>query len=394
MPESSIRPLDRTGRETALVEMSHLPSRWQRKARSRLTPDDRLKLELLRRSLPATATAAAELPCKDSPLQLLSGKPGPVADAFVAADELRQLNALDDRKHVVQVEPRPISPSSPLGHGDRRMASPAPPRWAGSQTMSAARTAGVLAAGALEKVARAAAAADKAASASTWVPGNRFKVGLEKLVRMAAHDAQDAAEKEELSARRDAVARARQEERAEPSPRDRLERLKAAEIAIFRRGSDEIKGRAALERAMHVHELKASAAEAKEYMRNGRRLAAKVLEDQLANQISGIKKREREVYGERQRKMDMRDADVEAAKARAARRREGRAKQATCVAESNAFTANASQLARHVGKFTTTSHKAQNARGMRRWVKDQKVHKEDMRIRMLKRVQELQEEKR
>lgn len=246
----------------------------------------------------------------------------------------------------------------------------------------------------MEKVARAAAAADKAAAASTWVPGNRFKAGLEKLVHMAAHEAQDAAEKEGLSARRETVARARQDERAEPSPRDRLERLKAAEVAIFRRESDEMKDRAALERAMQGHELKASAAEAREYMRNGRRLATRVLEEELANQISGIRKRESEVNGERQRKLDKRDADVGAAKDRAVRRREGRAKQALCVAESNTFTAHASQLARHVGKFATTSHKAQNVRGMRQWVKDQRVHKQDMRWRMLKRVQDLQEEKR
>ncbi|CAN0152886.1 unnamed protein product, partial [Scytosiphon promiscuus] len=391
VPESSIRPLDSTGRETALVEMSHLPSRWQRKARSLLTPDDRLELELLRRSLPATA--AAELPRRESPMQLLAREPGPEADASVGADELRRFNASDTRRPV-QVEPGAVAPGSPPGRGGGRMMSQSPPRWAGSQTMSAVRTAGGLAARALEKVARAAAAADKATAASTWVPGNRFKVGLEKLVHMAAHEAQDSAEKEGLSARREAVAKARHEERAEPSPRDRLEKLKAAEVAIFRRESDEMKNRVALERAMHGDELKASAAEAREYMRSGRKLAAKVLEEELTKQISGIKKWESNVNGERQRKLDARDADVAAAQERAIRRRESRAKQALCVAESAAFTSHASQLARHLGKFTTTSHKTQNVRGMRRWVKDQKIHKEDTRRRMLKRVQELQDEKR
>ncbi|CAM9206404.1 unnamed protein product [Hapterophycus canaliculatus] len=388
VPESSIRLFDRTGKESALVEMSHLPSRWQRKTRSLLTPDDHVELELLRRSLPATA--AAELPRRDIPVQIISRKE---ADASVAGDESRRFNAYSDRGRV-QVEPRPFSPGSPSGRGSGRMTSPSPPRWAGSQTMSAARTAGGLAAGALGKVARAALAADKAAAASTWVPGNRFKVCIEKLVHMAAHEAQDAAGKEELSARRETVARARQEERAQPSPRDRLERLKAAEVAIFRRKTHEMKDRAALERAMHGHELKANAVEARECMQNGRKLAAKVLEEELANQITGIKKQESKVDRERQRKLDKREADVGTAKARAARRREGRAKQALCVAESNVFAAHASQLARHIGKFASTSHKAQNVRGMRRWVKDRKVEKEDMRRRMLKRVQELQEEKR
>lgn len=391
VPESSIRPRDCTGREPVLVEMSHLPSRWQRNVRSRLTPADRLELELLRRSLPAIIPADSWLGGR--PVQLLSGRPQREAGAFAPTDEPRQFNGLDGRG-LVLVEPRPVSPGSPLGRSGRGVLAPSPPRWASSQTMAAARTAGGLAAEAMEKVARAAAAADEAATASTWVPGNRFRMGLEKLVHLAAHELQDATEKAGLSARRDTVSRARHAEHAEPSPRDRLERLKAAEAAIFRRESDEINDRAAFEKAIHNHELKINAVEAREYVRESRRHAVEALEAELSNKVADSKRRESEVEVERRRSLEKRQADVQAAKARATKRREGRTNQALSLAESRAFTENASQLARYVGKHASVSHKAQNARGMRQWVKGQKLHKEDMRRRMLRRVQNLQEQKR
>lgn len=387
VPESSIRPRDCTGKEPALVEMSHLPSRWQRHARSLFTPADRLELELLRQSLPTTTSAEPSL--SESPMQLLTNNPRQEADACIS-----QLDGLDGQR-LVPVEPRPVSPSNPLGRPDVHMKGcPSPPRWASSQTMSAARAAGGLAAKALEKVARAAAAADEAASPSTWVPGNRFRVGLEKLVHLTAHRAQDAAEKAELSGRRDNATRARHAEHAEPSPRERLEKLKAAEAAIFRHESDEINDRAAFERAIRDHELKASAMEAREYARDNRRLAAEALEVNLANQMVDTKKRESNVERERRRSLRKRQSDVESAKARVAQRQEVRAKQALRVEESNAFTTSASQLARHVNKHAAVLSKAQNARGVRRWVKDQKAHKEDMHRRMLSRVQKLQEQKR
>lgn len=387
VPESSIRPRDCTGKEPALVEMSHLPSRWQLQARSLITPADRLELELLRQSLPTTTSADPSL--SESPTHLLSDNPRHEADACIS-----QFDRLDGQR-LVPVEPRPGAPSSPLGRpGVQMKGCPSPPRWVSSQTMSSARAAGGLAAKALEKVARAAAAADEAASPSTWVPGNRFRAGLEKLVHLTAHKAQGAAEKVELSVRRDNATRAWHAEHAEPSPRERLEKLKAAEVAIFRHDSDAMNDRAALERAIRDHELKANAVEAREYARGNRKLAAEVLEVNLANQIADTKKRESEVECERRRSSRKRHTDVESAKARVAQRQDGRAKQALRVAESNAFTRSASQLARHVNKHATVLIKAQNARGVRRWVKDQKVHKENMHRRMLSRVQNLQEQKR
>lgn len=391
VPEGSIRPHDCTGREPALVEMSHLPSQWQRNARSCLTPADRLELELLRRSLPATTPTGP--PLGVSPVQLLSGKPQQEADALPSADETRRPDGLDGRR-LVLVEPRPLSPGSPLGRSGRGVLSPSPPRWAGSQNLAAVRNTGGLAAEAIERVAKAAAAADEAAIASTWVPGNRFRMGLEKLVHLDAHELQDAAEKVGLSARRDTISRARHAKRAEPSPRERLEGQKAAEAAIFRRESDGINHRAAFERALHDRELKVNAEEAREYMRESRRHVAEALGVDLTNKMADSRRRQSEVDGERRRNLEKRQADVRAAKARAAKRREGRMKQTVSLAESRAFTANASELARHVGKHASVSLKAQNARGMRQWVKGQKLHEEDMRRRMLRRVQELQERKR
>lgn len=389
--EGGIRPNDCTGREPVLVEMSHLPSRWQRNMRSRLTPADRLELELLRRSLPATTPAESSL--DGGPVQLLSSRPRQEADAFAPTDDPRQFDGLDGRG-LVLVEPRPLSPGSPPGRFGRGVLAPSPPRWASSQTTAAAPTAGGLAAEAMEKVARAAAAADEAATASTWVPGNRFRMGLEKLVHLAAHELQDTAEKAELSARRNAVSRARRAEHAEPSPRDRLEGLKAAEAAIFRNESDEINDRAALEKAIHDHELRMNAVEARGYQRESRRYVTEALEAELANKMADSRRRESEVERERHRKLEKRQADVQAAKARVTKRREGRTNQALRLEQSRVFTANVSQLAWHVGKHASMSYKAQNARGMRQWVTGQKLHKEDMRRRMLRRVQELQEQKR
>eukprot|EP00903_Cladosiphon_okamuranus_P010060 g9535.t1 len=392
VPQGGIRPLDRTGKEPALVEMSHLPSRWQQGMRSRLTPADRLEMELLRRSL--RATTAAESSSDGGPVQLLSGKPQRGVDLFAPTDDPRQLDGLDCRG-LALVEPRPTSPGSPLGRSlGGGVLAPSPPRWASSQTMAAARSAGGLAAEAMEKVARAAAAADEAASASTWVPGNRFRMGLERLVRLDAHELQEATEKARLSARRDTVSRARQAERAESSPRDRLERLKAAEADIFRRESDEINHRAAFEKAIHERELRVNAVEAREYMLKSRKHVAETLETRRANKMADSRRREGEAEAERRRSLEKRQADVHLAKARAAKRREDRAKQALSLAESRTFTANASQLARHVGKHASMAYKAQHARGVRQWVKGQRLHKEEMRRRMLRRVQELQEQKR
>ncbi|CAN0537060.1 unnamed protein product [Ectocarpus sp. 12 AP-2014] len=163
---------------------------------------------------------------------------------------------------------------------------------------------------------------------------------------------------------------------------------------MFRREADEINRRAALERAIHDHELKVNAAEAREYMRDGKRLTAESVKADLENQKCIIKKRESDVEEERQRHLDKRNADVDSAKARVAQRRKDRAKQELRRAESNTFTANASQLARHVCKHATVSYRAQNTRGMRRWAKGNKNHEEDGRRRMLRRVQELQEHKR
>ena len=260
--------------------------------------------------------------------------------------------------------------------------------------MSAAKSRGGGAVGDLEKLARAAAAEDEATAASTWIPGNRFRRDLEKLVQMATRDSQDASKERELSARRENVCRVRNVERGGPSPRDRLEALKAADVAIFRRESDALKDRSASEKARDEASRAVNVATVKGSLREGKQLAKLWIEDRQEKQIADVRKRENEVEVERHRLLEKRQADVAAAKARVTQRQAERSKKALYVAESNAFTANTSQLARYVGKYATMSHKSQNARGMRQWVKGKKVHEEDTRRRMLRRVQQLQEQKR
>lgn len=388
VPHTCLRPYDRTGKETALVEMSHLPSRWRQEARSRLTPDDRLEMELLHRSLAPTAehgevrSLLREDKYRHERLLTLSPCADISSSGGIAVDELGRFNGLSGR--VL------LRPESPVA----RMETSLVPRWAGSYTISTARNAEGLAAEALEKVARVAAAADEAVATRTWVPGNRFKRNLEKLVHLAAFESQNAAEDRELTARREAVVRTKIVEHAEPTPRDRLERLKAAEVAIFRREADERRCKAALDNALDRANRVANAAEAKECMRDSKELTDSCAKARRIRQIAESKQREDEVKHEHDVSLEKRNVDVQIAKARAFERRASREKQALCRAESNTFTANASQIARHVGKYSTISSKANAIGNKRRWVKGQQVHKEEMRRRMLKRVEELQETKR
>lgn len=388
--DDRLRPLDRTGIELALVEMSHLPSRWQRAARSLPTPADRLELELLRRSLLTTTPTAYS---EGGPLQLLCEAPPHEAGAIpVPAGELpHNFDGLSGRG--IPMPSRLHSPGSPAGRDDSRPGPP-PLRWVGSQTMSAAKSRGGPAVEDLEKVARAAAAEDEATAASTWIPGNRFRRDLEKLVQLAARDSQDASKERELSARRENVCRARNVERGGPSPRDRLEKLKAADVAIFRRESDALKDRSASEKARDEASRVVNVATVRGSMRDGKQLARLWVEDRQEKETADVRRREDELGVERHRQLEKRNADVTAAKTRATQRQAERSKKALYVAESNAFTANTSQLARYVGKYATMSHKSHNARGMRQLVKGKKVHEEDTRRRMLRRVQELQEQKR
>ena len=390
IPDDRLRPLDRTGVELALVGMSHLPSRWQRAARSLLTPADRLELELLRRSLLTTTPVEYS---KGSPPQLLCEAPPNEAGVIPApAGELpHNFDGLSGRG--IPLQSRLHSPGSPAGRDDTRCGPP-PLRWAGSQTMSAAKNRGGGAVGDLEKVARAAAAEDEATAVSTWIPGNRFRRDLEKLVQLAARDSQDVSKEKELSARRENVCRARNTERGGPSPRDRLEKLKAADVAIFRRETDALRDRSASEKARDEASRAVNVATVRGSMRDGKQLARLWAEDRHEKETADVRRREDEVEMERHRQLEKRQADVSAAKTRAMQRQAERSKKALYVAESNAFTANTSQLARYVGKYATMSHKSQNARGMRQLVKGKKAHEEDTRRRMLRRVHELQEQKR
>lgn len=397
---SCLRPHDPTGKDPALVSMSHLPSRWQHHARSLLTPADRLELELFRRSLDSTTPAELAV---ERPVHLLSGAP-PQADSpcFPRPEDTSRVEgiALGDLESFRGVGGRGLtpglrsrSPGSPPNRDGVRRSTPSP-RWAGSQTVAAARAGGQKTTWALEVAEKATAAADEAATATPWVPGNRFRRDLERLVSLAARESRGAAVEKELSARRDIVMRARNTEHLEPTPRDRLERLKAAEVAVFRRESDELRHKAAVEKAVETVERSSNVAEAREFARGGAKLTKSCMEARRSKHVSDARRWEEEVEEERLREEERQQGDVRMAKVRASQRRAERVKQALCRAESSAFTANASELSRHLGKHATKCRKAQSAGGMQRWIKGEKAHKDEMRRRMLRRVQELQEQKR
>lgn len=260
--------------------------------------------------------------------------------------------------------------------------------------MATARRAGGLAAAALEKVAKAAAAADEAAAASTWVPGNRFRRDLERLVSLTAREKQVAIEEKDLRSKRDAVLRAKTAAHEELSPRDRLERLKAAEIAVFRRENEELKKRADFDIAFEKVSRSANVTTAREYMRTGQEFVKASVEKKLAQKMTQFKQEQDKTEEDRQRVLERNGADAQEATAMAIRRRFERDKQAARRAESNEFMANASQLERHMGRHATASHKKQHTGILRRWVKGQKDHEEEIRRRMLQRVEALQERKR
>lgn len=396
VPESCLRPYDRTGKEHALVEMSHLPSCWQRDARCPSTPADTVELELFRRSLPYT-DQVDQPPAAESPNKLLrekpaigSANPNSRADS-ISTDKMCCLIGPDVRGIVPGIR---LSPTrSPVRHRGPRI-SPRAPLWAGSQTVSVARCARGLAASASDRIDAVPSEADKAAVENTWVPGNRFRRDLEKLVYLAARESQGAIEKRELSARRETVSRARNAEHFEPTPRERLESLKAADVAVFRREFLEKKVDAAFEKARETAERSANAADARGYKLDCSRLTKTYMETRLEKQVDDIKDRDAMMEEERLQKVEQRHLDVEIAKARAMQRRADQTKQASRHTECNTFASNTSQLTRYLGKYATKSHRAQTAGVLRKRVKEQKSDKQEMRWRMLKRVQELQKQKR
>lgn len=372
--------------------------------REMLTPSDRLESELLRRTLSPT-TPAPSLPIR-TPIALVpdtSPRTCNYARLFVDGDGKLDGVSASDLKHLGRLgihkyDPiaRPLWPGNPLGP-DPSQADSAAPHWEGSKNLSPTR-ASALAAEALDKVARAAAtgvaARDGVATATTWVPGNRFRRDLEKLVSLAAQEAKDAAAQIELDTKRRAVLSARSEGQDELTPRQRLQRLKAAEMAIFRREVDEQRHRTAAENAAEDIMRSNAVAEAREDERDSAETARLEVKVRRANQVADIKRRERELREEREREEQRRQGDVKRAKNRQRRRRTDRARQAASRAESNAFSTNASELIRHVRKHTSVCRKTQETEGMRKWVKDQKAHKDEMRQRLLERVKELQEHKR
>lgn len=386
------------------MAMSHLPSRWQLSARTAISPSDRVSMEILRHTLPltnavppqSTGTAPIVLvrnhPRTSNHARLLTHRNGTLEGLH--ASEVERLGSLTVRKHDPELAPTSVG-NALLQEAPR--ADPSAPRWTGSKTISTGR-AGGLAAGVLNKMARAvavgAAVGDGLVAASTWVPGNRFRRDLEKLVSLAAQQAHDAAERKELDARKQVVLHTRNGERGEPSPRERLGRLKAAEMAIFRREVEEIRARATAERSAEDFVRSNTVAGARANERESAEFVRADTGARRAKQIVDITRRQMGVEGVRRRETEKRGGDVETAKLRERQRRAGRARQAHLRAESSTFAASASELMRHVRKHTTMCHKAQHAGRMRKWVKGQKAYEEEMRRRLLERVKELQEQKR
>lgn len=407
VPDSCLRPYDRTGKEYALVAMSHLPSKWQSPARGALTPSDRVELELMRRTMPPTTPGAASQP-KVSPMVLVRESPTHALNNACVSMEIDtwgadlDIGALDGVRSPCggpRCPPgvRSSSPRSPRGR-DRRKELEMPTRhWTSSENMSTSR-AGELAGRTVNNVARAArggaAKAGEAIPATTWVPGNRFRRDLEKLVYLKAREAQETLEQNELDEKRKNVLQARSGEREEPSPRDRLERLKAAEIAAFRREASERRTRVVEAKVADAAVRSSAVTEARENARENAEWARLEMEVSKSTQARDRLEREVERGEERLREEERRQGDIDAARARVQQRQADRTRQAVSRAESNSFMTNASELVRRVRKHTAVYYKTQDARGMRKWVKGQKASNDETRRRLLKRVQELQTQKR
>lgn len=393
VPMACLRPFDRTGKEYALVEMSHLPSKWQWSARNNLTPSQRVESELLRRTLPLTTPAASSSTVSPrAPIHAHLSSDEDSKSRGVFAGDLDRLQAREVHKY--DPEARPLSRGDTLGPSPAQL-HPSIPRWEGSTNLSPTRNgSGVV--GAVDEVAKAVAVKDGVTMATTWVPGNRFRRDLEKLVSMAAQEAQDAVVREELELKRQAVllAKGGGTNKDDLTPRQRLERVKAAEIAIFRREVAEQREMTAAENAAQQCARSNAVLEAREHARDSAETARLGMQVMRANQIADNKLREDELEEEREREQAKRQGDVEMAKYRERRRRRARAKQMATRDASNAFTANASELIRHVRKHTSACYKAQVSEGMKQWVIGQKKHKDEMRRRLLERVKELQKRKR
>lgn len=402
VPENRLRPYDRTGKELALVEMSHLPSWWQRKARTFLTQVEALELELLRKSLRFASVT------RISPLQpgrlLRNNLPRDTAlPALSRADDGHQNDIAACEKdlllmgngHALADGLTQCSKGSTVeGDGVRTSFSSAR-RWAGSTKISGVKTLGGAAVrGGAGKDLTTVLTVDKAASARTWVPGNRFKRGLEKLVQQTALESQQEKRERDLRAKKDAIAKARSTEHPELTPRVRIEIEKAKEIAEFRRESDEVQYRAALENEIGKAERANKVAMAKEQEIICKRLSKLYTEERLEEQLADIKQSAERVNEERTKKAELWGQDVQIAMDRAMQSKRERARQAIRRAECSTFTSNASRLVRYVRQHETMSRKARSANRKRQWVERNKAQKEELHRRLLRRVEDLQSQNR
>lgn len=394
VPENRLRPYDRTGKELALVEMSHLPSWWQRKARTSLTPVEAFELKRLRKSLRfASVTQISPLqpgrllrndPPRDMALLALCRADGGHLNG-IAACEKDLIVTGNGRALAEGLTPCPKG--STVGGDDVITSFSSARHWAGSTKISGVKGLG-------GKQLTTFLTVDKAVSARSWVPGNRFKWGLEKLVQQTALESQQEKRERDLRAKKDAVAKARSAEHSELTPRVRIEIQKAKEIAEFRRETDEVQYRAALENEIGKAERANKVAMAKEEEIISKRLSKLYMEEKLEEQLADIKKSAERVEEERNKKTELWGKDVQIAMARAMQRKRERARQAKRREECFTFTANASRLVRNVRQHETMSRKARSVNWKKLWVQRNKAEKEDLHRRLLRRVEDLQSQNR
>ncbi|CAM9438906.1 unnamed protein product, partial [Discosporangium mesarthrocarpum] len=390
-PEGRLRPHDCTGREKALVDLSALPSPWCRAERDNLTPSERVKMDLTQRSLPPTSDSS----CR-------SGTQGVFVVSNSAGNTPRGEN---------------FAPRSPRGAGFGRGGtnekalmpvvgkqtllargachpSPLRPHSAAARTQAKKQAVNGWTASVDKEAAAEVVPKHGLLGAVQWVPGNRFRRDLEKLVALSAEQAQAQSDERDLEDRRQSVRLARSGERSEPSPRERLERLRAAEMALHRREVLERREHATAERASEQQGRVEAAASAREASRTRRESLQLRLDEARTERaleaVEGHRQTERMLH----QMVEVRRAEGNVARERAEGRRALHTRQAVAVAENLGFAVGMSQVMRYCQRQRAAEKRAREKGGLRQQVRDRRVCKEEVRQRLLLRVEELQSQKR
>ncbi|CAM9392103.1 unnamed protein product, partial [Choristocarpus tenellus] len=404
--DTEFQCLEYTNQEKALVDLSYLPSPWRRLDCENLTISDRVNIEFIRRSLPSTRNTCF-LSDTTSPQKFghraktLISKSTENTPRQMPSMHLK-LPVVDRLGHTLGASPH-IYPSRPhsaaSAHTKKCVMNQAEQcntqHWGSSHGFLTGRG-GEIGPQAASSVGLNldVVTGQGMADAVAWVPDNRFHRDLEKLISLASMQAVAESKARILTDKRDAVQRARSEEHVEPTPRERLQRLRIAETAWCRREASEQRKWEAGEQAEQRMRRMCSAVAAREAAQKRQEaILLSTQETQMERAMGAVEDKidmERKLY----QILEARRTKTNAVQERAREERETHARYAMAVSESAGFSSKVSQLQRCDQKNSFVKRRARERGSLKQQVLDKRAHKDEMRHTLLCRTKEQQMQKR